>query len=78
MFLISPQGAQVLKPPGAFAPQVIKASRTNQGSLLADAVPVALLSPRHVQKLDLVPAVYQASAVGCVLMVANVSIPAIR
>jgi len=38
MFLISPQGAHVLKHPGAFALQVIKAFRANQGLLLAGAV----------------------------------------
>ena len=38
MFLISPAGAQVLKHPGAFALQVIKAFRANQGLLMAGAV----------------------------------------
>jgi YihY family inner membrane protein len=38
MSLISPPGAQVLKHPGAFALQVIKAFRANQGLLLAGAV----------------------------------------
>ena len=38
MFLISPAGAHVLKHPGAFALQVIKAFRANQGLLMAGAV----------------------------------------
>ena len=38
VFLISPQGAQVLKHPGAFALRVITAFRANQGLLLAGAV----------------------------------------
>ena len=38
MFLIPPQVALVLKQPGAFASQVIKAFRANQGLLLAGAV----------------------------------------
>jgi membrane protein len=38
MPLISPPAAQVLKHPGAFALQVIKAFRANQGLLLAGAV----------------------------------------
>ena len=38
MFLLNPQGAWVLKHPGAFALQVIRAFRANQGLLLAGAV----------------------------------------
>ena len=45
MFLISPQGAQVLKHAGAFVLQVIKAFRANQGLLLAGAVAAAPLIP---------------------------------
>jgi membrane protein len=36
--LISPQGAQILRHPGAFALQVMRAFRANQGLLLAGAV----------------------------------------
>jgi len=36
--LISPQAAQILRHPGAFAPQAIRAFRANQGLLLAGAV----------------------------------------
>ena len=43
MFLISPAGAQVLKHPGAFALQVVKAFRANQGLLLAGAVAYYML-----------------------------------
>ena len=38
MHLISPQAAQILRHPGAFALQVMKAFRANQGLLLAGAV----------------------------------------
>lgn len=38
MSFISPQGAQILTHPGAFALQVIRAFRANQGLLLAGAV----------------------------------------
>jgi membrane protein len=45
MALVSPSAAQVLKHPGAFALQVIRAFRANQGLLLAGAVAYyALLS----------------------------------
>ncbi|MEQ1517330.1 MAG: YhjD/YihY/BrkB family envelope integrity protein, partial [Usitatibacteraceae bacterium] len=38
MFLISPQFAHIIKHPAAFALQVVKAFRGNQGLLLAGAV----------------------------------------